>query len=85
MLVLKRKQNEKIRIGSDIVVNIISVSENQVKIGIEAPSDVKILREEVYEKLKIHTVEATQQSKELDVNELTKLSVNKINKKKDSE
>lgn len=81
MLVLKRKQNEKIRIGSDIVVNIISVSDHQVKIGIEAPDDVKILREEIYEKLKIHAVEASQQSKEVDVKELSKLDINKINKK----
>ncbi|MBI9073193.1 MAG: carbon storage regulator CsrA [Melioribacteraceae bacterium] len=81
MLVLKRKQNEKIRIGSDIVVNIISVSDHQVKIGIDAPDDVKILREEIYEKLKIHAVESSQQSKEINIKELSSLDLNKINKK----
>lgn len=81
MLVLKRKPNEKIRIGSDIVINIISVSEHQVKIGIEAPDDIKILREEIYENVKQYMVEATQKSSEL-IPEIHNLPVDKINKKK---
>ena len=40
MLVLKRKIDEKIRIGSDIVISIVSISEHQVKIGIDAPDDI---------------------------------------------
>ncbi len=79
MLVLKRKPNEKIRIGSDIIINIISVSEHQVKIGIEAPDDVKILREEIYENVKQHTIEASLLSKEL-VGEANKLPINKLKK-----
>ena len=83
MLVLSRKQSEKIRIGSDIVVTILGVSENQVKIGIDAPSEVKILREEIYENVKKHTVEASIKSKELKGVDLSKLAINKkINKSK---
>ena len=82
MLVLSRKQNEKIRIGSDIVITILGVSENQVKIGIEAPNDVKILREEIFENIKKHTVEASIMSKEIKSADLSKLSINKLNKPK---
>lgn len=82
MLVLKRKPNEKIRIGNDIVINIISLTEHQVKIGIEAPDDIKILREEIYENVKQHIVEASQHSVDIVPKEITKLPVNKMNKNK---
>ncbi|MFA8341706.1 MAG: carbon storage regulator CsrA [Rhodothermaceae bacterium] len=84
MLVLKRKTDEKIRIGSDIVINIVSISEHQVKIGIEAPDDVKILREEIYETVKNDILEATEKSKEIKP-DLSDLSVNKLNKKSDKQ
>ena len=48
MLVLTRKQGEKIRIGANIIISVLSTSDNQVKIGIEAPADMKILREEIF-------------------------------------
>lgn len=82
MLVLTRKQNEKIRIGSNIIINILSISEHQVKIGIEAPNQVKILREEIYDTVKQHTVEASQKSKGVSEKELSKLPINKLNKSK---
>lgn len=47
MLVLSRKQGESIRIGDDIEVKITNVNGGQVKIGITAPDDVTILREEL--------------------------------------
>ena len=80
MLILSRKQNEKIRIGTDIVINVLSISETQVKIGIEAPSNVKILREEIYEDVKKHTLEAAQSVKEIPL--LGELQINKLNKGK---
>jgi len=80
MLVLTRKKNEKIRIGNDIVLNIIAISENQVRVGIEAPADVKILREEVYESIKNFTKEASEKSKEKFESDLSKLKFNKLNK-----
>lgn len=81
MLVLTRKQGEKIRIGSNIIISVLSAGDNQVKIGIDAPADMKILREEIYETVKTHTVEASKQSK-ISSEELKKLSLNKLNKKK---
>lgn len=79
MLVLTRKNKEKIRIGTDIVVTIITTADNQVKIGIEAPDDVKILREELYQKVKDHTISASRNSS-LNI-DLNKLKINKINKR----
>ena len=52
MLVFTRKLNEKIRVGDDIVVTIIQIDKGSVKIGFEAPENVAIYRDEVYEKIK---------------------------------
>jgi len=49
MLVLTRKVGEKLIIGDEIVVQVLSVSGDQVKIGIQAPPSVSIHRNEVYE------------------------------------
>jgi len=62
MLVLTRKINEEIKFGSDTTIKIISISDNQVKIGIDAPKSVQILRGEVYEKIKESTIEASKVS-----------------------
>lgn len=47
MLVLTRKQNESIYIGDDIRVTILEMKGRQVSVGIEAPRDVNIAREEI--------------------------------------
>ncbi|MEI8369926.1 MAG: carbon storage regulator [Planctomycetia bacterium] len=48
MLVLSRKQNERIRVGDSIVVTIVRVSGDKVRIGIEAPANVRVLRDELH-------------------------------------
>lgn len=58
MLVLSRKVDQKIKIGDDIEITIIDVSGDMVKIGIEAPRDVRILRNEVYEEVQRQNKEA---------------------------
>ena len=47
MLVVSRRSNETIKIGDDIEVTVLEVKGNQVRIGIEAPAEVLILREEL--------------------------------------
>lgn len=47
MLVLSRKQSEMIQIGENIFVKVIRTGQRDVKIGIEAPSDVRVLRAEL--------------------------------------
>ncbi|WP_321324411.1 carbon storage regulator CsrA [Thiomicrorhabdus sp.] len=51
MLVLTRKENESLVIGDDIKLTILSVKGGQVRVGIEAPSEVSIHREELLLKL----------------------------------
>lgn len=47
MLVLSRKVGEKIMIGESIVLTVVKVDRNQVRLGIEAPTEVAIYREEI--------------------------------------
>ncbi len=47
MLVLSRKLNEKIVIDGGIVVTVVKIDRNQVRIGIEAPDNVRVFREEI--------------------------------------
>ena len=51
MLILTRSQNESIIINDDIKITILGTKGQDVKIGIEAPEDVKIWREEIYVQL----------------------------------
>lgn len=51
MLVLGRKVGESIVIGDTIVITFISIQGQQVRLGIEAPLDVSVHREEVYQKI----------------------------------
>lgn len=48
MLVLSRKQDEKIIIGDSITLMVVSIQGDKVRLGIEAPKEVSIHREEVY-------------------------------------
>ena len=58
MLVLTRRVEEKIKIGDNIVVSILSIEGSIVKIGIDAPREVTILRMEVLEQIKKENIAA---------------------------
>jgi len=47
MLVLSRRESERIRLGDSIVLTVVRVSGDRVRLGIEAPSNVVVLREEI--------------------------------------
>ena len=47
MLVLSRKLGEKIVIGDSIVVTVVKIDRNQIRLGIEAPHEVPVYREEI--------------------------------------
>ncbi len=58
MLVLTRKENEKIMIGDEVVVTILSVEGNSIKIGIDAPREIRILRMEVFDQIQKENIES---------------------------
>ncbi|SMP88460.1 carbon storage regulator, CsrA [Epsilonproteobacteria bacterium SCGC AD-308-P11] len=71
MLVLARKTDESIVIGDNVIVKIISIDKGVVKLGIEAPPDITILRSELLEDVKELNIAA---SKEIKSDSLTLLS-----------
>lgn len=64
MLILTRKLNEEVVIDGEITIKIISISENQVKLGFEAPKNIQINRKEVFEKVKESLLKAAEMQKE---------------------
>lgn len=63
MLILTRRIGETLKIGDNVDVTILSVRGNQIRIGINAPRDVAVHREEIYTRIK----EEEKQQKELGV------------------
>ncbi|MDO4431138.1 MAG: carbon storage regulator CsrA [Lonepinella koalarum] len=51
MLILTRKIGESLLIGNDIEITVLSFHGNQVKIGVKAPKDIAVHREEIYRKI----------------------------------
>ncbi len=60
MLVLTRKLGESIRIGDTIVVKIVDLDGRHVKLGIEAPKNIAVNREEIYERIQRENRAASQ-------------------------
>ena len=51
MLILTRRVGESLKIGDDVTITVLSVRGHQVRIGIDAPKDVSVHREEIYAKI----------------------------------
>ncbi len=51
MLILTRKEGESLRLGDDITVTVVSVKGGHVRIGVSAPREVAVHREEIYQKI----------------------------------
>jgi len=52
MLILTRRIGETVMVGNDVTVTIVGVKGNQIRIGIGAPKDVAVHREEIYERIR---------------------------------
>lgn len=75
MLILSRKKNQSLRIGEDIVLTIVDVQGDQVRIGIEAPRGITILRQELYDAVKDSNKQAAQTLQKMDIVSI----LNKVN------
>lgn len=82
MLVLTRKVGEGVVIGDNIKVMIVEIKGGGIRLGIEAPPDVKIHRQEVYDRIFRENQEAMQWSL-ADLNDLNELSAELADRKED--
>jgi carbon storage regulator len=58
MLILTRRTNERLMVGDEVTVTVLGVRGNQVRLGIEAPADVPVHREEVYQRIQAEAAAA---------------------------
>lgn len=63
MLILTRKEGESLRLGDDITVTVVSVKGGNVRIGVKAPRDLAVHREEIYDKISGAEVDAPSSDK----------------------
>lgn len=59
MLILTRRVGETLVIGDDVTVTVLGIKGNQVRIGVKAPKDVTVHREEIFERIKVERGEET--------------------------
>lgn len=58
MLVLTRREGESLMIGENIVVTVTSIRGNQVRFGVDAPPEIEVYREEVYQRIQDEKIKA---------------------------
>jgi carbon storage regulator len=60
MLILTRKVGEALKVGEKITVTVMGIKGNQVRIGISAPKDVEVHREEIYDRIRHEKAQQTE-------------------------
>lgn len=75
MLVLSRKETQRIRLGDSIVVTVVRVSGDKVRLGIEAPADMLVLRDELEPRTGGEGASPLELTVELDLSEVAEEAV----------
>ncbi len=81
MLILTRKVGESIVIGDNIVIKVVETGKNNIRIGIDAPREITVLRQEVYESIQRENILSSKGDK-FDITRAAKLIENKESGKK---
>ena len=76
MLILSRRKDESIIIDGNIEVKILEIGDGKVRIGIEAPQDIDIFREELYKSIQEENIEASKPN--IDIKEMNQIFKKKI-------
>jgi len=72
LLILTRKSGEGLLIGDDIHIKILEIRGKQIRLGIEAPTNIVVLREEIYRRIQEENLQAAE-SRDLDLKKIAKL------------
>ncbi len=81
MLILTRKVGESIVIGDDIVIKVVETGKNNIRIGIDAPREITVLRQEVYDSIQRENILSSKGNK-FDITRAAKLIEKKESGKK---
>ncbi len=82
MLILTRKIGESIVIGDDIVIKVVETGKNSIRIGIDAPKEIPVLRQEVFESIQKENILSSKGEKS-DIAKAAKLFGSKEPEKKE--
>ncbi len=77
MLILTRKVGESIVIANDIIVKVVEAGKNSIRIGIDAPREVSVLRQEIFDAIQKENILSSQGTDHIDIARAAKLIGNK--------